>query len=115
MRFRDEVDVPKLDEIARMHKLDRTTFLNELARLAICHGFVPMLLGEGYRATSPEGGVVAFTIDSGFVSSGASRLSNREVAIYQQARQLAEEGFWYPAKVCLIKGGFEVKDVYRTS
>lgn len=113
MRFRDEVDVQKLDEIARMHKLDRTTFLNELAQLVIRQGFVPMLVGEGYRATSPEGGVVALTIDNGVVSSGASGLTNRENTVYQQAKQLAEDGFWHPARSCLIKGGFEVKNVYR--
>ncbi len=111
MRFRDEVDVKKLDQIARSHGLDRTAFLNYLAMTAVEQGFVPMLPGEGYRATASSGGMVFLTMDKESASGTASGLTDEEEMAYQQAQNLADAGFWHPAKFYLRQAGFEVIDV----
>jgi hypothetical protein len=109
MRFSSKVDIEKLDEIARAHSLTRKDLLDLLAIEAVKQGFVPRQKGEGFRAFTPGGGVLSLAQESGYVSSGGNNLTEDEQHIFEQAREMAKNGFWYPAKQTLIDAGFDLE------
>ncbi|MCI0560561.1 MAG: hypothetical protein MN733_18905 [Nitrososphaera sp.] len=114
MRFSDDIDVEELDRLARnVHGVDRTQFINLLIRQAIEQGFVPRQVGEGYKATSPNGGILSLVQDEGYVSSGKNGLSEEETTAFEQAHELASSGLWDAAKHILQIAGFEITNVTR--
>lgn len=114
MRFADDIDVEKLDHLARVvHGLDRTRFINLLIKQAVVQGFIPRQLGEGYKATSANGGVLSLIQDEGFVSSGKSGLTPPETTAFEQARQLASSGLWAAARHTLQAANFTVTNITR--
>ena len=114
MRFSDDIDVEELDRLARnIHGVDRTQFINLLVKQAIKQGFIPRQVGEGYKATSPNGGILSLVQDEGYVSSGKNELTEKEMAAFEQARQLADSGLWDAAKHVLQTAGFEIIFVTR--
>lgn len=114
MRFSDDIDVEELDRLARnLHGVDRTQFINLLIRRAIEQGFVPRQVGEGYKATSPNGGILSLVQDEGYVSSGKYELTEGEVIVFEQARELADNGLWGAAKHILQTAGFEITNATR--
>lgn len=109
IRFSPEVNVEKLDEIARMHGLSRKALLDRLAMEVIEQGFVPRQPGEGFRASAPRGGFLALTQEDGYVASAENDLAEDERQVFEQARQMAKQGFWYPAKRMLLDSGFNLE------
>lgn len=114
MRFSHDVDVEKLDYLARsVHGVDRTHFINLLIKQAVKQGFVPRQVGEGYKAISNNGGVLSLVQDEGFVSSGKSGLTSAEVVAFEQASQLAGKGLWDAARYILQTADFTVTRITR--
>jgi alkyl sulfatase BDS1-like metallo-beta-lactamase superfamily hydrolase len=112
MRFSDDIDVEELDRLARNeHGIDRTHFINLLIKQTIAQGFVPRQVGEGYKATSSNGGVLSLVQNEGFVSGGNNNLTEEEAAAFEQARQFASSGLWDAAKHILQTAGFEITNV----
>ena len=109
MRFSPEVNVDKLDAIARMHGLSRKDLLDRLAIEAIEQGFIPRQPGEGFRASAPGGGFLALTQEDGYVASADSDLAEDERQVFEGARQMAKQGFWFPAKRMLLDSGFNLE------
>lgn len=112
MRFSDDINVEGLDHLARnIHGVDRTQFINLLIKQAIERGFVPRQVGEGYKATSHNGGVLSLVQNEGFVSSGNNNLTEEEATAFEQAREFASSGLWDAAKHILQTAGFEITNI----
>jgi hypothetical protein len=89
----------------------RNHFLEGLAQEAAQRGFVPTYVGEGYRAIAPGGGVLSLMRQLDLVASGSRGLTAEEAAIYEQAKQLAEQGDWLYARNLLQEAGFKIENV----
>jgi hypothetical protein len=109
MRFSPEVNIEKLDEIARIHSLTRKELLDILALEAVKQGFIPRQVGEGFRAFAPSGGILSLTQENGYVASGDNNLTEKEQKIFEQARNMAKQGIWYSAKQVLMDAGFNLE------
>lgn len=111
MRLDDEL-TEALDALFPLYGYrSRHHFLEHLAQEAVARGFVPMRVGEGYRAVAPSGGVLSLVQQMDLVATGARHLNPEEVQTYQQARHFAEQGEWLAARQLLQAANFVVENV----
>lgn len=106
----DDSLIEDLDELFPLLGFkSRNQFLEHLAKKAVVEGFLPTEVGQGYLVKTSNGGSFSLIQQAGFVSSGGSELTSSEDKLFQQARDLTQQGRWHEAKCLLQAADLEIK------
>lgn len=101
--------VEALDALVKERGISRNEAITRLIEWAVMDSFIPLVPGEGLRATKDEGQIVVLTHMDNIVVSGQQGLQQGEMDVYNQAVHLATERQWHLARRLLINNGFSVE------
>lgn len=109
----DEI-VSRLDSQAGIKNQSRQSYLLAILEDVASSEYIPTKWGEGYKAFTPTGGKCSLSRGNGYVSGGATELTQAEMDAYQRAKMLADPkngSRWAEARQVLVDAGFEVWNV----
>lgn len=112
LRINDDNLVKQVDSLARVHGMTRTALITQLMEDAVNAGYVPIRIGEGYRAITGSGAEISLIKNKKSVGSEQNGLLNDDQEeAYRRAKQISEPGYgsrWLEARMVLEEAGFKV-------